>query len=150
MAEGCRLTKMSLFSGEVKTPLAAEWLLHLDPKAEIRQRPNRIEAVLGGAALDLYRLAPEAAPITWGRHAVAKPEAEPFTFRETQRVVIRPPFSGQDAFLLTLLHARAAGQAALGAVEASVRPGRVHVEWSCDGRRTAFDWDLAAWRLTFP
>jgi hypothetical protein len=149
MANGCRLTKMSVFSEGVKAPRSAEWLLHLDPKAEIRQRDERLEAALGDAALDLYRLAPAEAPVTWARHAVAKPDVEPFTFRQTQRVGIRLSFSGDEAFLLTLLHARSAGAPALDAAKASVDSRRVHVEWSRVGRRTALDWDLNGRTVTW-
>jgi hypothetical protein len=152
MAAGCRLTKMSIFSEEVKVPRSAEWLLHLDPNAEIRQRDDRLETVLGDAALDLYRLVPADAPVTWARHAVAKPEVEPFTFRETQRIAIRPPFSGDEAFLLTLLHARPARAPSLEAVKASVDSGHVQVGWSQGGRVAALDWDLArravTWKVT--
>jgi Domain of unknown function (DUF4962) len=142
MAPGTRVVKMSVFGEDVKTPREAEWLLHLDPKAAVRELPDRIEARLGRAALDLFRLAPEGAVVTWGRHAVARPEAEPFTFRETERIVIRPPFSGDEAFLLSLLHARAADAPSLAGVEAAVREGRVRVDWSRGSERVGLDWDL--------
>jgi hypothetical protein len=149
MAAGCRLTKISVFSEAVKAPRSAEWLLHLDPRTEIRKRDERLETVLGDAALDLYRLAPADAPVTWARHAVAKPEVEPFTFRETQRIVIRPRFSGSEAFLLTLLHVRPARSPALDVVKASVDSGRVHVGWSRGGREAALDWDLTRRTVTW-
>ncbi|HEY7515868.1 MAG TPA: hypothetical protein VIC87_15375, partial [Vicinamibacteria bacterium] len=147
MAPGCRVVKMSVFSPEVKTRREAEWLLHLDPKAEIRAFPERTEARLGAAALDLFRLAPEDASATWEAHAVAKPEAEPFTFRETRRLTIRPPFSGDETFLLVLLHARAADAPSLTDVTTERRPGGVRVGWSSEGRPTVLVWDLAGRRV---
>jgi len=140
---GTRLTKMSVFSETVKTPLAAEWLLHLDPKAPVRGMPDGLEARLGGAALELHRLLPAEAPVAWECHAVAKPEAEPFTFRETTRVVIRPPFAGDEAFLLTLLRGRSASGRALADVRAERRDGHLEIHFTEEGRSTTIDWDLA-------
>src|SRR5262245_11007010 len=40
MAPGGRLVKMSVFGADVPAPRKAEWLLHLDPRAEIRERPD--------------------------------------------------------------------------------------------------------------
>jgi beta-lactamase class A len=143
MSAGTRLTKLSVFSDSVRAPLDAEWLLHLDPKAQLRERPDHLEATLGDAALDLYRLLPSGLAMTWGRHAVAKPEVEPFTFRETTRVVVRPSFAGGEAFLLTLLHARSAGAPSLEGVEASRDGGSLRIHFTRQGRSTGIGWDLA-------
>ena len=56
MPPGTRLTKMSVFSDTVKAPVEAEWLLHLDPKAAVRETLGGLEATQGGAALELHRL----------------------------------------------------------------------------------------------
>jgi hypothetical protein len=144
MAPGARLTKLSVFSESAKAPVEAEWLLHLDPKAKVRATADGLEARQGQAALELHRLLPGASTLAWGRHAVAKPEAEPFTFRETTRVVVRPAFAGNEAFLVTLLRARSANGPPLADVRADRRDGRLAVGFAADGRTTAVDWDLAA------
>jgi hypothetical protein len=144
MAAGCRLVKLSVFSDEVAAPLKAEWLLQLDPKAELRQIGGRLEATLGGASLDLHRLAPSGGRLSWGLHDVAKPEIEPFTFRQTQRIVYEPPFSGYDATILTLLHARAASDPALTDVTVTLEGRRAQIGWSRNGARAALDWDLGS------
>jgi hypothetical protein len=147
MAAGARLTKLSLFSETVRSPVDAEWLLHLDPKAEVRRTGDGLEAHLGGAVLELHRLLPDGSTLAWGRHAVAKPEVEPFTFRETTQVVVRPAFSGNDAFLLTLLRGRSAAEHALVDVQAERRSDRLKVRFIRDGRPTTIDWDLAGRRV---
>jgi len=140
---------MSVFSETVKAPLEADWLLHLDPKAEVRGTPDGLEAAQGGAVLELHRLLAEGSSLAWGRHKVAKPEAEPFTFRETTRVVVRPPFSRNDAFLLTLLRVRAAGETPLSGVKATGEGGRLRLAFTLAGRKTAVDWDLAGRAVAF-
>jgi Domain of unknown function (DUF4962)/Heparinase II/III-like protein len=143
MSAGTRLTKLSVFSDSVRAPLEAEWLLHMDPAVEVRAQPDGLEARLGDAILALHRLLPDAATLDWGRHKVAKPEAEPFTFRETTRVVLRPTFVGNDAFLLTLLHARDAATAPLEIGEATRDGSRLRIRFTQQGRSTGIDWDLA-------
>ena len=142
MAEGCRLVKMSVFSDQMTAPLKAEWLLHLDPKAAVREVSGRLEATLGDATLDLHRLAPEGGGLTWALHDVAKPEVEPFTFRKTQRVVYEPLFAGHDVTILTLLHARAANDPALDDAKGTLRGRKAHVAWSRHGTRVTLEWDL--------
>jgi hypothetical protein len=144
MSAGTRLVKMSVFSETVRAPVEATWLLHLDPAARIAERPFGLAATLGEAALDVHRLLPEKAALEWGRHAVAKPEVEPFTFRETTRVAIHPVFAGNDAFLLTLLHARDASAPSLGRVSAAAEKGQVRVRFERAGRETRIDWDVGA------
>jgi len=143
MPPGTRLTKLSVFSDSVKAPRGADWLLHLDPKSEVRETRDGLEAAFGGAVLELHRLLPRDASLSWGRHAVARPEVEPFTFRETTRVVLRPPFSGREAHLLTLLRARAAGAPALANVQATREGDRLRIAFDGADGRTAIDWDLA-------
>jgi hypothetical protein len=122
--------------------LKAEWLLHLDPKAVLRQVGGRLEATLGNAALDVHRLAPAGGRLSWGLHHVAKPEVEPFTFRETQRVVYEPTFVGHAATIVTLLHARAANGPPLEGAKASLEGRRIHARWSRNHARATLDWDL--------
>ncbi len=143
MAPGARLTKLSLFSDTVKGPVEADWLLHLDPKAEVRGTADGLEALQGGAVLELHRLLPGGSTLAWGRHAVANPEVEPFTFRETTRVVVRPEFAGNEAFLLTLLRGRPATGQPLADVRAGRRNGRLDIRFTRDDRPIAVDWDLA-------
>jgi acetyl esterase/lipase len=142
MPPGTRLTKMSVFSDSVSSPLSADWLLHLDPKSEVRETPGGLEAAFGGAVLEVHRLLSEGQPLTWGRHKVARPEVEPFTFRETTRVVVRPSFAGNEAFLLTLLRGRSANGHALADVQAIRRNGRLEIRFTDHGHTTAIDWDL--------
>ncbi|MFI5184352.1 MAG: DUF4962 domain-containing protein [Vicinamibacteria bacterium] len=144
MAAGTRITKMSVFSESVAVPLEAEWLLQLDPKAVVLERPDHLEASLGDAVLDIHSLLPGNGKPSWGRHPVAKPEVEPFTLRETTRVVLEPSFAGNRAFLLTLLHPRSAGALALEGVRASAEEGRLRVAFVREGKRTDIDWDLTA------
>jgi acetyl esterase/lipase len=143
MPAGTRLTKMSVFSDAVKAPRGAEWLLHLDPKSEVRETRDGLEAALGGAVLEVHRLLPEGQALTWGPHEVARPEVEPFTFRETTRVAVRPSFDGNEAFLLTLLRGRSAAGRPLADLQAARRNGRLEIRFSEDGRVTAIAWDLA-------
>ena len=148
MAPGARLTKLSVFSDTVRSPLEAEWLLQLDPSSEVAVRADGLEAALAGAVLELHWPINDGSRIEWQRHAVAKPEVEPFTFRETNRVVVRPPFSGQDAFLLTLLRARGPGDSALSGVSARRDGARLRLAFTLGGTPTAVDWDLADFTVT--
>ncbi|HVO09393.1 MAG TPA: alpha/beta hydrolase fold domain-containing protein [Vicinamibacteria bacterium] len=148
MAAGARLTKLFVFSDTVKAPLEAEWLLQLDPKSRVRAEGDGVEAALGGAVLELRWPIHDGSRIGWERHAVAKPEVEPFTFRETNRVVVRPPFAGQDAFLLTVLRARDAAGDPLSRVSASRDGSRVSLAYTTGGVSTAVGWDLAAFTVT--
>jgi hypothetical protein len=143
MPPGTRLTKMSILSETVKAPVEGEWLLHLDPKAEVRATPDGVEAAQGGAVLELHRLLSESSTLAWGRHPVAKPEVEPFTFRQTTRVVVRPVFTGSEAFLLTLLRGRPANANALTDVLAERRDGHLEIHFTEGVRTTTIDWDLA-------
>ena len=148
MPPGTRLTKMSIFSETVTAPLEAEWLLHLDPKAEVRGTPDGLEAAQGGAVLELHRLLSGGSTLAWARHKVAKPEVEPFTFRETTRVVARPAFAANKAFLLNLLRARPAAGRALADVEASRDGDRLRIRFAEGGRATTIDWDLGRRTVT--
>jgi len=149
MAPGVRLVKMSVFSDEVASPPRAEWLLHIDPKAELREIAGRLEARLGEASLDVHRLAPSGGRLHWGLHAVAKPEVEPFTFRQTQRIVYDAPLADGEATLLTLLHARAAVASALTGATAALSDHTARVSWSRDDSRVVLEWDLAAHTVAF-
>ena len=148
MAPGCRLVKMSVFSHSIAAPRKAEWLLHLDPKAEVGERPLGLEVVQGRAALDLRVLVPSRALLSVGRHRVAKPEVEPFTFRETQRVVIEPPFVGDETTLITLLHVRPREAAPLEGATGRLEAGRARLSWSEGGEDVVVDWDLGARRVS--
>jgi acetyl esterase/lipase len=143
MPPGTRLTKLSVFSESVRAPLEAEWLLHLDPKAAVRVTAGGLEAAQGGAVLELHRPLPEGSTLTWARHGVAKPEVEPFTFRETTRVVVRPVFEGNDAFLLTMLRGRSAAGPPTANVRAERRNGALEIRFATDGRTVTIRWDIA-------
>jgi hypothetical protein len=104
--DGTRITKMSVFSETVNDPADASWFLQLDAKSIIKQHPNGFKAILGNSTLELHKLFPKNATLTIEQHKVAKPEIEPFTPRETKRVLIKPVFDGDHAFLLNMLYAR--------------------------------------------
>ena len=144
MPPGTRLTKLSVFSESVKAPLEAQWLLHFDPRAEVETTSDGLEASQGAAVLELHRLLPGGSTLTWGRHAVAKPEVEPFTFRQTTRVVVRPTFSGNEAFLLSLLRTRSRTDRPLHDVRAERRGDRIDIRFTEAGRAIAISWDLGA------
>ena len=148
MAPGCRIVKMSVFSDEVVVPLKAEWLLHLDPRAALRQVGERLEATLGDAALDVHRLAPAGGRSTFGLHDVAKPEVEPFTFRKTLRIVYEPPWTGHDVGILTMLASRGAGSPALEEVQGTLEGRSVRASWSRDGVHSRLDWNLETREVT--
>jgi hypothetical protein len=148
MAPACRLVKMSVFSDEVTAPRQAQWLLHLDPKAALRELGGRLEATLGGASLDVYRLAPAGGRQSHGLHDVAKPEVEPFTFRKTLRIVYEPPWTGQDVGILTMLASRAARTPALEDVQGTLEGRRVRASWSRDGARSSLEWNLETREVT--
>jgi hypothetical protein len=147
MGPGGRLVKMSVFGAEVPAPRRAEWLLHLDPRAQVRERPLSLEAVQGGAALELRVLAPAEARLRVEAHKVAKPDVEPFTFRETRGVVIEPPFAGDETVLLTLLRVRASEAPGLEVEAAHYAGGRARAAWIEGSERIDVDWDLGARRV---
>jgi hypothetical protein len=144
---GTRLTKLSVFSDAVKAPRSADWLLQLDPRSELRETKDGLEARLEGAVLELHRLLADGQALHWERHAVARPEVEPFTFRETTRVVVRPRFAGPDAFVLTLLRGRSADAPPLEDVRAERRGGRLAIRFESRDTRTRIEWDLAEGRV---
>jgi hypothetical protein len=144
MPPGTRLTKLSVFSDSVKAPLEAEWLLHLDPRSDVRETADGLEAALDGAVLELHRPSAEGVTLSWGRHAVARPEVEPFAFRETTRVVVRPAFRGNEAFLVTLLRGRAADAHPLENVRMERQGRRLEIRFEEEGRATRIEWDLSA------
>jgi hypothetical protein len=148
MAPGCRLVKMSVFSEEVTAPLKAEWLLHLDPKAELREVSGHLEATLGGTTLDIHRLAPAGGRLTYGLHDVAKPEVEPFTFRKTLRIDYEPEWAGQETTILTLLTTRDGSSPVLEKVGGRLENRRVHSSWSRNGVASELDWNLETREVT--
>ncbi len=142
MAEGTRLIKLTAFSRQAPAPQKAEWLLQLDPRAEIQREFDRIQIALGGSFLDLYPLVPARCEIQWGLHPVKKPDSEPFTFRETRRITLDPPFAGDSTIVLVLLHPRLSQAGLLRAVKATFTGRHIEASWVAGGGRVMLDWDL--------
>lgn len=142
MSEGTRLTKLSVFSERAPSPPSADWLLHLDPRAAVAAKPDGLEAVLGGAALELHRLLPDGGPLRWASHAVAKPEVEPFTFRTTTRVHVEPRLAVGSGRVLMLLRGRAKDAAPLTDVTAIDENGSLRIGFTREGRRVDLSWNL--------
>jgi hypothetical protein len=149
MAAECRLTKMTAFSDRVRVEREAQWLLHLDPRAEVARRGDRVEAALGGAVLDLYALRPGQNRLDWELFKIKKADVEPFTFRETKRIVILPEFEGGSALVLALMRARGSAEPALEGVKATVEGSRVRLTWKRLGKTVALDWDLEQMQPSF-
>ncbi len=141
MARECRLVKMTAFSSVVEVPVKAEWLMQLDPKTEVEDLPGRRQVALGDARLDLYPLAPGQCPVRWELHKIKKP-VEPFTFRQTRRLILEPAFQGDATTLLNLIHTRKAVQPPLEKVKASLQGGKVEVAWTRHRQFFSLRWDL--------
>ncbi|MBN2289946.1 MAG: DUF4962 domain-containing protein [Candidatus Glassbacteria bacterium] len=128
-----RIIKMSAFSDRMAAPREAQWLLHLDPAAEVKMDgPKLVTAVLKGAALDIHAVGGDKAPAAVELYEIKEARIEPFTFRQTRRLVRKPEFSGDRATLLTLIHARPS--------DAPASIADVQGEVSGDGGRVSFRW----------
>ena len=142
MAVGCRLVKMAAFSRQVVVPQGAEWLMHLDPGTEILREADRVQASLGSSRVDFYSLAPTLGGIYWDLHAVKKPNLEPFTFRQTRRIILKPAFTADSALVLVLIRPRPENLPPLKKVEATLKGHQISVRWVSGDRRVSVEWDL--------
>jgi Heparinase II/III-like protein len=142
MSPGTRLTKLSVFSATAPSPMSAEWLLHLDPRAAVVQQTDGLEATLDAATLELHRLLADGSRLEWGSHAVAKPEVEPFTFRTTTRVRLRPRLVDGRGRVLTLLRGRRVTAARLADVSAEEGDDGLRIGFTREGRRIAVVWNI--------
>ena len=149
MAEECRLTRLIVFSPSVPAAPSAQWLLHFDPQAGVQRTKSGITETLGEACLDVYPLLPREVKAEWGIHVVKNADVEPFTFRQTKRLVLSPRLEGGAVTMLTLLHARAQAGPALEDVKASIAGGRIALSWTRQGAPAALDWDLGKQELGF-
>ena len=144
--QGYRIIKMSAFSEQVTEPPNARWLLHFDPGAEVtRLGPTNITATLGDASMDVYTFQEDASAVTMKMHEVQEARIEPFTFRQTRRLVREPRFRRDRATMLTLIHARPAqaGPMHPGIGGNILDDGsRVSLEWSRDRRLVSLDLNL--------
>ena len=142
MPVGTRITKMSVFSETVNAPVDASWLLHLDAKSVVKQYPKRLEATIKNSTLELYSLFPKDAVLSIEQHKVSKPEIEPFTPRETKRVLIKPVFDGNHAFLLNMLHARNVNERSIQNIKATKKENIFFISFIADGKETIIRWDI--------
>lgn len=140
--QGTRITKMSVFSETVTEPIDASWFLQLDSKSRIKQSRGHIAATLENATLEIHSLLPKKSVMQIEQHKVAKPEIEPFTPRETKRIVIKPVFKGEDAFLLNLIQGRAASGSSIGNIKTTKNGNTLNITFSLDDKQTIVDWDL--------
>ena len=129
---------MSAFSDQVKSAREAQWLLHFDPEAEIKhQGPVFLTATLGEAALEVYMLSEKESPgAKVETYEVKEADIEPFTFRQTKRLVRKPGFTGDRATVVTLMRTRPAKAGALQGVKSKISAdgGRIGFEWNRNGK----------------
>ena len=142
MPETFRLTKMAACGTNVPFPRSAQWLLHCDPEAVVSGAGGRWTASLGGAALDVYPLAPAGTGANWEKYEILRADVEPFNYPWTNRLVLNPRFSTSDLTMLTLLHARRVTEPGLEKVVAELRDGRVRVSWERRNEAFNLNWDL--------
>ncbi|MEA2063735.1 MAG: DUF4962 domain-containing protein [Gemmatimonadota bacterium] len=141
-----RVIKFSVFSDKVKTERKARWLLHFDPAAEVEQHGSRlVTATLGSAALDVHTLLQGMGmgSVKVDTYDVKEARIEPFTFRQTRRLVLEPVFHNGKATLLSLLHARPADGPRLEGMGAGMsQAGIIKVHWELGGKKTELVWNL--------
>jgi hypothetical protein len=141
MARECRLVKLTAFSSSVEVPMKVQWLMQVDPRAQAVAHGNRHEITMDDATLDLYPLLPGQSAAAWSLHSIQKPQ-EPFTFRQTRRLVLEPAFDGESVTLLNLIHTRKAAQAGLTDTGASNSGNTIEAHWTRGTQRFSLTWDL--------
>ncbi|HUU28817.1 MAG TPA: DUF4962 domain-containing protein [archaeon] len=142
MAKACRLLKITAYSDRVPASRQAQWLLHFDTETELVREPSHITATLGGAALDLYPLAPARSPLSWDTFKIIRAEIEPFTLRETKRLVISPVFTDSTTTMLNLMHARSVSGPKLEGVKSELAEGKARITWRLGGKPVSVILDL--------
>jgi hypothetical protein len=141
MANECRVVKLTAFSSTVEAPAKVQWLLNVDPRARTVTHEHRQEIAWDDAALDVHALLPARSAATWNLHAIKKP-AEPFTYRQTRRLIIEPAFEGESVTLLNLFHPRKATEAGLENAGASISGKTVEVHWTRGTQNFSLLWNL--------
>jgi hypothetical protein len=141
MANECRLVKLTAFSSSVEVPVKVQWLLHVDPRARAVVHEKSHEIAWGDAAFDVYPLLPVRSAAAWNLHSITKP-AEPFTFRQTRRLILEPAFEGDSVTLLNLLHLRKAAEAGLENTGASISGNTIEAHWTRGPQRFSLTWNL--------
>jgi hypothetical protein len=141
MANECRLVKLTAFSSSVEVPVKVQWLLHVDPRARAVVHEKSHEIAWGDAAFDVYPLLPVRSAAAWNLHSITKP-AEPFTFRQTRRLILEPAFEGDSVTLLNLLHLRKAAEAGLENTGASISGNTIEAHWTRGLQRFSLTWNL--------
>ncbi len=141
MAKECRLVKLTAFSSTVEMPVKVQWLLQADPRAQVLVQGNHHEISMDDARLDLYPLLPAQSAAAWSLHTIQKPQ-EPFTFRQTRRLILEPAFEGESVTLLNLMHARKAAQPGLQETGAAMSGSTITAHWTRGSQRFTLIWDL--------
>ncbi len=148
MAPGARMIKLVAFSPDVPARREVQWLLHLDPKAQMTLQGRNISFVQNNAALDLYPLSPNAVSVECNPWQVKRAEIEPFTFRQTLRVAITPGFEGDSTLIVNLIHTRAADSGKIAGLTFNRDGAVAKLAWKLDSRAYSLDWDLNARKVT--
>jgi hypothetical protein len=141
MAKECRLVKLTAFSSTVEMPVKVQWLLQADPRAQVLVQGNHHEISMEDARLDLYPLLPAQSAAAWSLHTIQKPQ-EPFTFRQTRRLILEPAFEGESVTLLNLMHARKAAQPGLQETGAAMSGSTITAHWTRGSQKFTLTWDL--------
>ncbi|MFC1613661.1 DUF4962 domain-containing protein [Gemmatimonadota bacterium] len=146
--QGYRIIKMSAFSDQVKSPREALWMLHFDHEAEIKQHGSGyLTATLGEAALEVYTFPEEEiSDVSVEIYEVKEARIEPFTFRQTKRLAIKPEFSGDRATVVTLMRAGQAKAETLQGVKNKISADgeKITFEWNRDGKPGGVEMNLRA------
>ncbi|MFC1614690.1 DUF4962 domain-containing protein [Gemmatimonadota bacterium] len=138
MGEGARLTKIMVYSSEVRAGRDVQWLLHCDPETEFSRRFTRIEAASGPVGLDIYPLAPAQRNHQWNLHQVKQGSQ----MKQTQRLVIKPVFTDSSSTMLTLLHMRKSDSPTLEWLRGYLFRDIATVTWGRNRKTTALTFNL--------
>ena len=143
-----RLIKMTAFSTEVTSDPTVEWLLHVDPLAEVNKNSGRFEASLGEAVLEVFPVIGRVLPPSekWERFPILRPHER---IRETNRLVVPAKVDNSKAMNVVLLRARGKSEPGINRISANGDNGLINLSWEIKDKKTAFDWDLQNRKIEF-
>ena len=144
LPENFRLIRMTAYSEAAEDTRLnpADWLLHVDPEAEISEEGNRVVVRLGDACLDFFVLPSMNIQegVSWEIWPVKEPHER---FRQTKRIFTSPRFSGGEAQVITALHARAKEAPAIQSFEMSTEGKKLMVvDFEIGDKTITVKWDL--------
>lgn len=153
MPHNFRLIHMTAYSGEVAAPRQAQWLLHLEPQAEIESfgKSGKVTVSLGEASLDIHTVPSSGSvpQVEWDIWPIKNPHED---IPETKRLVVTPGFRGNDALVLVMLHARpGAGppfEITSSSVSMSEEKYQVELGWVHEAKKFSIAWDLIEKEVT--